>query len=243
MGEVEANVLLIADDPEQSEPLRRSLEAGGVAPGVCPDLTAVQDALKGNARNLVIYGASDISGAALQQTSRLKDAAANVPLLIHMTTFREVTRLRFLEAGADDLVPDEVLAQTAAVMLEPGPGQGGASQSPGAPGDMYFQLKEGELSNALQFLCMTGRTGLLRLRFPDGETGQVFLADNTVAYVSLGGATGTEALARMIGRAESEAHFFEGRKAPRIVNTRPISQVLIEAAVMADEIKAANGGG
>jgi len=102
-------------------------------------------------------------------------------------------------------------------------------------GQMYFQLNGDELSNALQFLCMTSREGRLSLRFDSGQSGAIYLDSNTLSHAEFDELEGVEALARMLRGGAMEARFFEGREPARRSNSRGISQVLIEASVLADE--------
>ncbi|OPZ30577.1 MAG: hypothetical protein BWZ02_00691 [Lentisphaerae bacterium ADurb.BinA184] len=103
---------------------------------------------------------------------------------------------------------------------------------------MYLQLKGDELSNALQFLCMTSRRGHLALAFPDGRTGDLYLGNGTIQHAETGGKAGIEAVAMMLREPAVEARFFEGRRWPRQTLGQAASQILIEASVMGDEMAA-----
>lgn len=103
---------------------------------------------------------------------------------------------------------------------------------------MYFQLKHDELSNALQFLCMTSREGEFELKFADNEgEGKLYLGQGTVIHAGFGPHSGVEAVARMLKAGAADAWFFEGRAAPGRDLDMPISSLLINASVMGDELK------
>ncbi len=101
---------------------------------------------------------------------------------------------------------------------------------------MHLKLKDDELSNALQFLCMTSREGELTLAFPNGRSGQLFLAEGSVTFAKFGDTTGLEAVARLLKEGAAEASFFEGRDGPPPNLDMPISSLLINATVMGDEL-------
>ena len=103
---------------------------------------------------------------------------------------------------------------------------------------MYLKLKDGELSNALQFLCMSSRKGELSLTFESGKTGNLFLSDNSVVHAQFEAGTGVKAVALMLSQGGAETIFHEGRPVPTRSIELPISQLLLEAAVMSDEVRA-----
>ena len=101
---------------------------------------------------------------------------------------------------------------------------------------MFLRLKGDELSNALQFLCMTSRRGHLALTFEDGRTGDIYLGEGTIKHAEIGGKSGIEAVALMLRESGSEVRFFEGRRWPCETLGQGVSQILIEASVMGDEM-------
>ena len=106
-------------------------------------------------------------------------------------------------------------------------------------GQMFFELDQGELSNALQFLCMSPRIGRLEVQFEDGDTAQLYLADQTVVHVVADDAQGTQAMASIIRHTgKRRAVFYEGEEPPEKSSAQPLSQFLLEASVMADELSA-----
>lgn len=113
------------------------------------------------------------------------------------------------------------------------------SQSPVQGGlGMYLKLKDGELSNAIQFLCMTGRKGELTLQFAKGKRATVFLAGKTVVDARIGEYSGLDALAHMLLQGNADATFYDGREPSRKTVDMPVSQVLLEASVRSDEMAA-----
>ncbi|MDT8391647.1 MAG: DUF4388 domain-containing protein [Lentisphaeria bacterium] len=102
---------------------------------------------------------------------------------------------------------------------------------------MFLKLNDDELSNALQFLCMTSRAGEVELSF-DNDAGQavLHLGDGTVLFARYGEHTGLEAIARMLKAGAAEVSFYEGRVAPEKNIDMPISGILLNASVMSDEM-------
>lgn len=102
---------------------------------------------------------------------------------------------------------------------------------------MFLKLNDDELSNALQFLCMTSRTGEVELTFDkDGGNAVLHLGDGTVLFAKYGEYKGLEAIARMLKAGAAEASFYEGRVAPGKNIDMPISGILLNASVMGDEM-------
>jgi hypothetical protein len=104
---------------------------------------------------------------------------------------------------------------------------------------MFFKLQAGELSSALQFLCMTGRQGLLDLNFDGDDKGVMYLDDGTVVHAEFQGITGLDAMAMMVSAGEADAKFIADRKADSSSLEMPISQLLLEATVRGDELRSA----
>ncbi len=112
--------------------------------------------------------------------------------------------------------------------------QGGAASGLG----MYLKLKKGELSNTIQFLCMTGRKGELALQFPNGKRAALYLDNKTVVHAQFGNHTGLDALAHMLQQGDADATFYEGKDMPEKTIDMPVSQLLLEASVRSDEMAA-----
>ena len=241
-----AEILLIDDKPERGERIRQSLEQAKIhLPFVQIARVAEFMSRSDGAKPAIILQACDsLSSEYLAAVRQIKQKVPDVPLLVYTEKFREITRLRSLELGADELVPEETLPKDIILFLpEAAGGTSGTAQGTAeaaaaeTKGQMYFQLNGNDLSNALQFLCMTSRMGQLMLTFDSEEKGSIFLDRNTVIHAEFGKATGVQALAMMLGQGQTEALFLDGKGPPQITNDRTLSQILIEASVMADELR------
>ena len=105
--------------------------------------------------------------------------------------------------------------------------------------DFYFRLGKGELSNALQFLTMMNRTGVLEIGFADGSqggSGCVFVAGTRVSHAEHGNFDGVRALAEMLTLDKIEMTFRNGVTASVQTIHCSTDQLLIEAAIQADEM-------
>ena len=237
-------VLIWDDDREAAAVLAEKLAAVRLQGVLCEAPEAIFTRVDASGTNIVICACHSLTLAALDFLRRLREALPDVPVVFYTDRFREVTRLRCLEQGAEEFVPRDGVVQTVqeiiGLLRAAGriAGEAGGAEAVPALGQMYFQLNEGELSNALQFLCMTSRTGQLVLRFPSGPEGTVFLDHNTIVDAEYGGKTGVEAIARMLASGGMEARFFEGVVLPGANAGASVSQILIEASVMADELTA-----
>jgi hypothetical protein len=102
-----------------------------------------------------------------------------------------------------------------------------------------FRLDRLELSNAIQFLTMTARTGILSVIPAAGPVnGQLFLVMGRVVHAVFGSHSDVEAVARLMNLEASAATFDNdeaARTAERTMNLAT-DQLLIEAAVKADEL-------
>jgi len=153
---------------------------------------------------------------------------------------REVTRLRFLEAGADEFAGNEEMMAAVAVLL-PGPARIRGVPAAEVDGSrMLFSLHPGEISNVVQFLSYSTRTGALVLTFTDSATpGRVLFENGQVVHVEYGGSAGVDALATMFLLGDAEGRFFDGvTGAERSVEVTT-SHLLMKAAIRADECAAA----
>ncbi len=181
------------------------------------------------------------------------------PLLVLDAACEPAVRLRFLESGADDCIqPDDLVAHISAYLLRtlarqqedaesatPHPHtkpETGASPAKSGTADndsshMYMRLGPGELSDALQFLTMSPRSGELRVHFIESDkTGSVYLKDGEVVHIEFGDHTGMEAFARMLLQGDSEARLHTDVAAAERTVRQPVSQLLLEAAVFGDEL-------
>lgn len=239
-------VVIVDEKTDRGERIRKTIQTAKHQVQVaCVDRAAA--ALPGNGEEapaLLLYACDSLSNDYFAALKQMKQQLPSCPLLVYTEKFREITRLRTLELGADDLVPEETLLKDLDAYLPVDAGGKSGLEAAEADGEnaegkgrMYFQLNSGELMNALQFLCMTSRVGQLVLTFDSEDKGSIFLNRNTVIHAEFGASTGIEALAKMLGQGQTEALFFDGNEPEKVTNERPLSQVLIEASVMADEMK------
>jgi hypothetical protein len=179
----------------------------------------------------------------LDALARLSAGLPRRSLLAYAEQCREVTRLRSIEMGADDMIPIEALLpsvreRVAFVQRLAAAAATGEKPAPEAigRGQMYFHLKANELGNALQFLCNSSRTGQLSLLFRSDAKGQLYLSRNTVVHCEFKGRQGLPALAAMLAEGDMEGYFFEGKTGPAETLDLPISQLLTQVSVLADEM-------
>jgi hypothetical protein len=114
-----------------------------------------------------------------------------------------------------------------------------ANQSPQLEDDFYFRLGKGELGNAIQFLTMMNRVGVLETGF-DGEEsagdGCVFVEGTRITHAEYGNFDGVRALAEMLTLDSLVMSFRDGVKAPVQTINSSTDQLMIEAAIQADEL-------
>lgn len=240
-------VLITGGARADNESLRTELTGRGLQTTISEDRKTLDDLLrKGGKASIVVASCQPSLANALALAEDLKRERPYLPVVIYDDTVREVSRLRCVEQGLDEFVSrDEVaemvvsFARLAATRATDATLADMKASPEEKQGEMYFQLNSDELSNALQFLCMSSRQGRLSLKFESGSSGAIFLDGGTLSHAEYENLEGIEAVARMLRGGAMEARFFEGRKASKQTNSRPISQVLIEAAVIADETSSA----
>lgn len=179
---------------------------------------------------------------ALADCRALRALLPTAPIIVYGgDPAHETTRLRFLEAGADEFVRDEELMTAVAACLPdaarsraPKPA---AEASPSETGSrMLFSLHAGEISNVVQFLSYSTRTGVLVLTFQGAAApGRVFFENGQVVHVEDAGGTGVDGLAAMFLRGDSEGRFFDGVSATQKSVQVTTSHLLMEAVIRADE--------
>jgi DNA-binding response OmpR family regulator len=234
-----ATIILVDAQAERRRKLTESLASAKVKLTPAETVEQAVDAARGSPADLLLHACDNL--AALPSIRRLKLSLPGCPLLVYTENFREITRLRTMEIGADEMVQIEVLGREIEPFLPPlttGTEKGGPAAPASTKGQMYLQLNAGEISNALQFLCMTSRHGQLVLTFGDETKGVVFLKGNTIVHAEYRGKSGTEAIALMLSQGETEALFLEGMDAQTETIQMPLSQILLEASVLADELSA-----
>jgi DNA-binding response OmpR family regulator len=236
-----AKILLLDQQSPQGELLQKGLTGAGFEIVCCAVAEELVKQAQDDGVSLVFCAFERVTAAALAQVKLIKLALTRLPVLVCCERFEEVIRLRFMEVGAEDLIPPEAAVQVARETLEslsqsdePSAAKTVQLRRPAAS-EMYFQLHVGELSNALQFLCMTSRTGQLLLSLPDGRKGHIFIDNNTVTHAEFGDSKDVDAIAGLLAHGNIEARFFDGGKAPEVTSAKSVSQLLIEASVTADE--------
>ncbi len=235
--------LLVGSLPDEREPLQRQIVAAGLAVFACRGEAELEGLLKQpDTTDMVVCAAHPSLDHALALAGKLKETRPYLPVIVYDRQVREVARIKCLEQGIDEFVPFDEVAETTiffarllALRNSDATLADLTATQAGQRGEMYFQLKDDELSNALQFLCMTAREGRLALKFASGRSGAIFIGNATISHAEYEGLKGLPAIAKMLAGGSMEARFFEGRQPGEITNTRPISQVLIEASVLADE--------
>ncbi|MDT8389765.1 MAG: DUF4388 domain-containing protein [Lentisphaeria bacterium] len=237
-----ARLIITGETPVEFASLREVLGKAGLTVEAKPDVAAVVAEFKEAPpprRLLVAHAEGDSFTRALSEAISLKERYPSLPVVLYAEKVREVSRLRCLEQGLDECVTRDQFVSTVTALARLLPPASPKLSSSGveskSTSQMYFQLNGDELSNALQFLCMTSRDGRLKLKFESGGSGSVFIGGGTVIHAEFGDDEGIPAIARMLRSGAMEARFFDGSKAPKVTNTAPISGVLIEASVMADE--------
>lgn len=238
-----SRLIIIGESSAELVSLRESLTKIHLAVEEKTDIQSLLDEFKGtppSQRLLVACAGIESFYDTMKEAVSLKEKYPTLPVILYGETVREVLRLRCLEQGLDECVGRDKLLPTIAFLanLLPSPSTKASSSSASekkSTGQMYFQLNGDELSNALQFLCMTSRDGRLTLKFESGDSGAIFIGEGTVTHSEFGDSEGIPAIARMLRSGAMEARFFDGLNAPKITNKAPISGVLIEASVMADE--------
>lgn len=250
------SIWIVSSDERWVEQISKRLGTMHLGARKFASATAAADHLEqGEQPSLILLQGDHNWQETLAACGRLVDSQTFRPILVVDSECDPAVRLRFLEKGADECVPPpQLVPRMSAYLLRTlsqgtpahrAPAQAVATKTePPTPSrddqsHMYMRLGPGELSDALQFLTMSPRTGELRLRFiKDGAEGHVFLKDGDVVHVEFKGHTGTEAFARMLLHGDGEARFHADEEAVERTVRKSVSQLLLEAAVSADEMHA-----
>lgn len=179
--------------------------------------------------------------------------AAGAPVVLTRTTLAQLAgrtlRLEYIE-GANAIVQlngeywgtplDRVL------VVQDMPAAGSAGVTPAPPWvpvealpAFTFRLDRLELSNAIQFLTMTARTGVLSVIPATGTArGQLVLVRGRIVRAAFGTHLDIDAVARMMNLESSAATFENDERASTLERSMNLTtdQLLIEAAVRADEL-------
>lgn len=158
-------------------------------------------------------------------------------LIVQPAAYPSLVLVQNAEAGVNEFVPIEVLPPDLQLQLSE-TSRDDADRKKGPETDFRFVLRDGELSNAIQFLTMTGRNGVLHLTFTEVESsdnGDIYVANGRIPHVELGKKEGVQALARMLRLGKCIGAFEDDISAAHQSVSLNTDQLLIEAAVMADE--------
>ena len=102
---------------------------------------------------------------------------------------------------------------------------------------MFFRLSPRELPTAIQFLTSAERSGALEVSVKGADApGRIYLDQGQIVHAHYRDYVDIEAIARLIDQGRVEAQFLEGEPSPAHTITTPASHVLLEAAVLADEM-------
>lgn len=225
------------------------LEAAGADLDVCAsNCHALANTLRSHAG---IDGAQAVSTHAAVRLSR----ALGSPVILTRTTIEQLVgktlRLEYIE-GANAIVQvngeywgtplDRVLVvqdlpAADAADATPRPPQVAAQMPPA----FTFRLHRLELSNAIQFLTMTARTGIMSVTPAEGSTsGRLTLVMGRPVHAVFGSHSDVEAVARMMNLESAAAMFEDDESAHASERTMNLAtdQLMIEAAVKADELTA-----
>ena len=122
----------------------------------------------------------------------------------------------------------------------PPPQEGGTAVT-GTPSarkadDMTFELHHGEVGHAIQFLSALNRTGEMEFHFPrHTEFGHLFLDKGRCIHAEYRQATGVDGLALMLSEDAAKVRFLSAREPLAHTIDMTTAQLLLEAAVRADE--------
>ncbi len=230
-----ANILVIDSDSRRLQETAAALRQTGAKTQTIATAAEAESLLNGQSPPdvIVVAGTPDAMTGMADFCARLKTTASTAKTIFaYVPGDHEAGRLRLLENGADDAVTGSAwLTELRTVVT------GGRIDSPTTGQQpMFFKLKTGELGNVLQFLNFSARNGRLDLTFAnDHGGGHLYLAQGEVIHAECGGLADLEALAEMLGQGDAEGQFFETSTLPPPEMTLPLSQVMIEATVLADE--------
>lgn len=129
------------------------------------------------------------------------------------------------------------------LVVPPMDAESGKTRASDGHSTMYLELGQGDLGGVIQFLTMTSRSGELDIRFPhNGDSGRIFVERCRVVHAEYLQERGVEAIARMLAEPQGKACFTDGQRPARQTIAKGADQLLLEAAVLADEMAAAPHG-
>ncbi len=243
--------ILIADrDKERRRRFEQQFVEAGYQLSGGWDMPMLQKALAEDEHGLILCADRPSTEKVIRFCQGVKVGRPHTPLFVYTNESREAVRLRFLEAGAEDVVDESELVQTLRTLFPPAAAAEAVSvtevteipmlKDAPATGEMHLKLGAAELPNAIQFLAMVPRTGTLELHFSDDSpVGMIHFDAGRLVHAEYGRSGGMEALAVMLAQSGCEAFYFDGRQNTEQTINGPVDHLLIEASVMADEIVSA----
>lgn len=231
-------IMLVDQDQTRLQALVSSLKTNAVDIRPAADGASAWRLIQSQMPNLVICSAAPAVEDSLILCRRLKLSGHATPFVAYTPAEDEALRLLFLEGGADDFVTVDALTELLRSMsAEPAATTAATPQV--QQQQMFFRLRTGELGNVLQFLGFSQRTGRLEISF-DSKTkdkANIGLVRGEVVHAEYCGVDGLEAVALLLSRGDAEAYFFDDEQMPGSEITVGLSQLLIEATVLSDEIR------
>ena len=228
--------IVLYDASAEPLDLAGDLDRLGMATAVADTLDALEEMAARPECALAVLCPSPEAGS-LQAVAgvcgRLSEQPKAPALLVCAAWLNEEDRLAVLESGADDVVAPEALLP-AVLRAVPASRR---TTAHGAAVSLRMAVAPGELPNVIQFLALTGRTGVLEATFADGNlAGSIFVRDCTVVHAVCENLEGMEALAWMFVQGAGEVHFVDGPTPLAVSTGGVLGGILIEASVLADEL-------
>ena len=254
------HIAIIDERPDKGDEASEHVRKAGFSPVLYSspsELGNSQTIQSNNSTAAVLCCIPSVEHEAEEWLQKQKLSDTTLPVLCYTPRFREEKRIRLIEHGADELIQESSIENLLEELLpkylqkapaEPEEHEESRQLSPETSRaekcTMQFQITKGEISNVLQFLCTTSREGLLEVLFPDNQKAEIFIADKTLTKVSFAENNGVQALAAMLNtEGERQAYFFEGQKTSEPDTSKPLSQFLLEASVLADETQSPTAEG
>jgi hypothetical protein len=191
--------------------------------------------------------ALSVSPKARALMERIRAGELDAPLVLWSCGHADIVKLEYAPEKLREFVPVSALPERIAAFLVDARSHdrkpdlvldNDETSSWSAACAFAFKLRRGELGNAIQFLTMAGREGRLdvRLAAESEIKGTIHLEHGTVVQVTYLEDEGVEALARMLVQDNLTAGFVDGVSVDGPQMSMSTDQLLIEAAVRADEI-------
>lgn len=227
-------VLIVEQDPVFAALLEDRLTVAGHSAQVLSDATAAVRQAEAGAADLILLSMAPpfASGKALLAALRSQPETRSVPVLVLAERDDSHERLALLRAGADDYLarPCELAEITLRVERLLG---GREATAVALQGDLANQ----SMWEVLQVVTAADQTGYLVLRGALGS-GRLQVVGGRVLAARWQELEGTEALLAIAGTKKGRFRFItrEGAEAPAGAEPLPVSQTLLEAAWLEDEL-------